>query len=121
MKRLILVKGRSYSTKRYTAWKGIPFEMEEEAADLLLKTGRFQEIPVEMKGEADDAVKEDGLPRNFFDMTKSELESFAVANDIDLRGCKTKGEILAKLEVYADNVPEAELDFGSPMMEELQE
>lgn len=114
MKKLQLMKGLSYSTMKVSAVKGVPFSIEDDVAEILMKTGRFEEMP-----EEDDTVAgEIEAFKRFADMTKAELETFAATNAIDLWGCKSKADMLAKVEVFAEKA--AEVDFGSPTMEGMQ-
>lgn len=117
MKKLQLMKGLSYSTMKVSAVKGVPFSIEDDVAEILMKTGRFEEMPE----EDDTVVGGTEAPKHFADMTKAELETFAAANNIDLRGCKSKADMLAKASTFAGNAAEGKIDFGSPTMEELQE
>ena len=54
-------------------------------------------------------------------MNKSELETFAAYRNVDIKGCKTKTQIIAALR---EALPAEELEgpiyYGSPTMVDLQ-
>ena len=51
MKKLSLIKGLSYSLRGFSCVKGKPFEVEDELAEQLIGTGRFEEMAMEMSEE----------------------------------------------------------------------
>lgn len=46
MRRLELRQGLSYAVKGFSCVKGVPFDVDDDAARRLLSTGRFEELPV---------------------------------------------------------------------------
>jgi hypothetical protein len=54
-------------------------------------------------------------------MNKSELETFAAYVDVDIKGCKTKAQIITALK---EKLPKEDLEgliyYGSPTMVDLQ-
>lgn len=55
------------------------------------------------------------------EMNKSELETFATYKDVDIKGAKTKADIITKLrEALPPEELEGEIVYGSPTMTELQ-
>ena len=111
MKNLILVKGRTYTRKGFTCSNGTPFFVEnDELAESLLATGRFQNIPIEVNDgeQADNNAEEPGLPSaeeqntpsadDIAKMKKEELIAFAAKHDIDISDCNTNKEKIERIQ-----------------------
>lgn len=116
MKKLVLKTGLSYSTKDLKCIKGSPFVIDDEKAEALLATGRFEEIPAatgddvpfEMGGMSVDNVVTPAM--NDADrggavlsadavagMKKAELAELAAAKGIDISDCKNKEDIVNRI------------------------
>ena len=116
MKKLVLKTGLSYSTKDLKCIKGSPFDIDDEKAEELLATGRFEDVssvygdgvPFEMGGMTVD----DGVPSAMndddkngaalsadvmTDMKKAELIELAAAKGIDISDCKNKEDIVNRI------------------------
>lgn len=112
MKRLCLKVGLSYTMKGFSCKAGIPFDINDEKAAVLLETGRFVEIPPVMGDEVLPGMGivpvGDGTPSDINDdsdgailtadavsnMKKAELERLAAEKDIDISGCRNKEDIV---------------------------
>ena len=131
--RLKLIEGPlSYNgIIRATANKPI-VEVEDEAvAALAMASGYF--INLDAKPDAvEDMETADADPADetgnmqyggklLTEMNKSELETFATYKDVDIKGCKTKNQIISALK---ETLPEEDLEgliyYGSPTMVDLQ-
>lgn len=102
MRRLELRQGLSYAVKGFSCVKGVPFDVDDDAARRLLSTGRFEELPV-----ADDdagGTDSDGSMGNeelsadrIAKLKKPELEALAAERNIDISGCNNNEERAAKI------------------------
>jgi len=118
MKRLCLQKGISYIARGHSFANGIPVDVDDNTAGMLMATGRFVEVAVtEVKGEGTVEVpfpKEDTemqlefsdtqmlsvsetvltelTAKGIDDMKMPELIALAEAKDIDISGCKNNEE-----------------------------
>lgn len=118
MRKLELIKGLSYSMKRFSAIKGEPFSVEDEKADQLMKTGRFKEIVDEVK---EDVVNQEEAPDNAENsphdekpiekMKKEELVEYAEKNGIDISACKNNEERIATIKAAMSDDEEAKVGF----------
>ena len=137
MAALKLISGRSYMYKGYVFKNGYATDVDEADVAHLLNTGCF-----ELKGgkktiekaetDLDDALDETSAETDLDDaqyggklledMNKSELETFATYKNVDIKGAKTKNDIIKKLrESLPAEELEGEIYYGSPTMVELQE
>lgn len=102
MKNLILVKGRTYTRKGFTCSNGTPFFVDDELAESLLATGRFENIPIEENDgeQASDNAEEPSLPSadDIAKMKKDELIAFAAEHDIDISDCNTNKEKIERIQ-----------------------
>ena len=96
MKRLVLKTGLSYSMKGFSCKKGIPFSIEDEKAEKLLKTGRFEEITSEqnLPEQKEPEVSADDIAA----MKKDDLIAFAAEHDIDIENCKNNEERIDRIQ-----------------------
>ena len=96
MKRLELIKGLSYTARGFSCEKGKPFEVSDEEAAKMLKTGRFKEledvIPV-ADGEPGALLSADAVNA----MKKDELLALAEEKGIDISECKNNEERAEKI------------------------
>lgn len=128
MYHLKLIKALSYSGIVSATKKNPDVYVEDSAtADKAVATGYFSLVSTD--GEEEDAEKEaetDTEPfgyggKTLEEMNKSELETFAAYRDVDIKGAKTKADIIAKLRVALDpSELDGEIVYGSPTMQELQ-
>lgn len=103
MKKLVLKTGLSYNTKDLKCIKGSPFVIDDEKAEALLATGRFEDV---------SSVYGDGVPSTMNDvnpngaalsadvmagMKKAELAELAAAKGIDISDCKNKEDIVNRI------------------------
>ncbi len=127
MAALTLIKGRSYMYKGYVFSNGFATDVEEADVAYLMNTGNFEmmggETPPESVEEADVTGETEQYGGKLLDeMNKSELETFAAYRDVDIKGSKSKADIIKKLRA---TLPASELEgkiyYGSPTIVELQE
>ena len=61
MKKLKLIQGLSYAVRGFSCVKGVPFNIEDNIAERLLSTGRFEELQSESadNNETEDDVEPD--------------------------------------------------------------
>lgn len=120
MKRLLLNTGLSYSIRGFSCVKGEPFEVEDELAEQLLATGRFDEQSVidnhaeesdtdnPGTGEEDEqqekpengagAGVEDGLTASkVSQMRNADLLALAEEKNISLEGCSKHDEYVERI------------------------
>jgi len=133
MVHLKLIQGRSYTTLdgaiSATRQKPDVYVKDEAAAREAVASGFFVEVAEESGSAAESAEAPEETPvveaeqegKTLDEMNKSELETFATYRDVDIKGCKTKAEIIEKLRA---ELPAKDLDgiikYGSPTMVELQ-
>lgn len=122
MKRLKLVKGLSFHMMNFCCKKGEPFCVDDEKAEELMATGRFEMLGVvseslktEGNGEPDkkqSPVLEDSQnPKNdntddgaeltaelIEKMKKDELIALAAEKDIDIKDCNNNEERIDKIK-----------------------
>lgn len=96
MKRLELIKGLSYTARGFSCEKGKPFEVSDEEAAKMLKTGRFKELedvlPVSDE-EPGALLSADAVNA----MKKDELLALAEEKGIDISECKNNEERAEKI------------------------
>lgn len=121
MKKLSLIKGLSYSLRGFSCVKGKPFEVEDELAEQLIGTGRFEEMAMEMSEEdvtppagTDPAIPpttppadldHDGKQKQDDELTASkvaklrneELLALAEEKNISLDGCTKHDEYVKRI------------------------
>lgn len=130
MKKLSLIKGLSYSLRGFSCVKGKPFEVEDELAEQLISTGRFEKMEMSEEdvtppADTDPAntlttppadLDPDGKQKQDDELTASkvaklrneELLALAEEKNISLDGC-------AKHDEYVKRINEALnlVDFAS--------
>ena len=137
MAALKLISGRSYMYKGYVFKNGYATDVDEADVAYLMNTGCFElkggrKIIEEAETDLDDALDETSAETDLDDvqyggklledMNKSELETFATYKNVDIKGAKTKNDIIKKLrESLPAEELEGEIYYGSPTMVELQE
>lgn len=121
MKKLSLIKGLSYSLRGFSCVKGKPFEVENELAEQLIGTGRFEEMAMDMSEEdvtppadTDPAIPPtappvdldpDGKQKQDDELTASkvaklrneELLALAEEKNISLDGCSKHDEYVKRI------------------------
>ncbi len=127
---LRLIKGLSYTGWVSATSKNPDVYVDDEAtAENAVASGYFELIgesssEVTEDTEATEEVEEESLGyggKTLGEMNKSELETFAVYRDVNIKGAKTKADIIARLEAALDAEElEGEIYYGSPTMQELQ-
>ena len=98
MKRLKLNQGLSYPTKGFSCIKGAPFDAEDDLAEKLLGTGRFEEIS-EPALDTDLEAKEisaDDIGR----MKKDELIALAEKYGINIEDCRNNDERAERIQGF---------------------
>lgn len=137
MKHLRLIQGRSYATldgKIKASEQKPDFYTEDEAiAAFAVASGYFKLIEDEGdtssndgEGTGEAAAKSATSSLGYGDktlqeMSKSELETYAAYSDVDIKGMKTKSEIIAKLKESIEGLEDdTVVNYGSPTMTELQ-
>lgn len=95
MKKLVLKAGLSYSAKDLKCIKGNPFDVEDERAMELLATGRFEEI-LEVVIDPLSRVSAYAVAK----LSKADLMKLAEEKNIDISGCKNKGDIVDQINAY---------------------
>ena len=132
MYHLKLIKALSYTgVVNATVKKPDVYVDDKATADAAVATGYFEllgkakeqeqdpEPEVEEKAEEKEPLGYGGKPLS--EMNKSELETFATYKDVDIKGAKTRAQIIAKLEAALDPAElEGDINYGSPTMTELQ-
>ena len=95
MKKVCLKTGLSYAIKGFSCVRGIAVDVEDDIAEKLMRTGRFEitdMLPVSQT--AAPASESADIPS----MKKDELIAFAEAHDIDLEGCKNNNERIERIQ-----------------------
>jgi hypothetical protein len=121
MYHLQLTKALSF-TGIVTATKKNPdvFVEDKATADQAVATGYFKLIEGSEE-TSDDGSKEKEPGKTLEEMTVPELETFAAYYDISLKGITKKADIIAKLKAeLGEEETENEVDYGSPVMADLQ-
>lgn len=135
MKRLKLTKGLSFSMMNFSCKKGEPFCVDNEKAEKLLATGRFEMLGVvdeslktEGKGEpdktqtlafdnsqnpqSDNLDDDDELTAESIEkMKKDELIALAAEKNIDIRDCNNNGDRIEKIKEVLGLVASGSLGF----------
>ncbi len=132
MKKLVLNKGLSYSIRGFSCVKEKPFEVEDELAEQLLKTGRFtelqavaaEEIPFMPQGEETDETpvdtenqevdkepEEELTAAKVAKMRNEELIALAERKGINLDGCKKHDEYAERIQGALGLVDFSELNW----------
>ena len=96
MKRLELIKGLSYTARGFSCEKGKPFEVSDEDAAKMMKTGRFKELEDLIPVSDDDTgvqLSADAINA----MKKDELVALAEEKGIDISECKNNEERAEKI------------------------
>lgn len=95
MRNLELIKGLSYSMKGFSCIKGNPVSVEDDVAEKLLATGRFEEAAVAaVVSEGEREVSADDIAA----MKKDDLIAFAAVHDIDISDCKNNEERIERIQ-----------------------
>ena len=127
--RLKLIEGPlSYNGIIRATAKNPIVEVEDEAvAELAMASGYFINLdarePSEVPEEPEEVEEEQLLygGKLLSEMNKSELETFAAYVDVDIKGCKTKAQIITALkEKLLKEDLEGLIYYGSPTMVDLQ-
>lgn len=109
---LKLVKGRSYTMNGFSCNRDVPFSIEDDKADILLKSGRFEQLD-EIENSDDDVDDgSDKEPSDIDSMKVEELRKYASENEIDITGLKKKDEILEVIR-RSKNTPVDDVDFDA--------
>ena len=96
MKRLTLIKGLSYTARGFSCEKGKPFDVSDEEAAKMMKTGRFKEVEEILPD--DDAAPDVPLSADAINaMKKDELVALAEEKGIDISDCKNNEERAEKI------------------------
>lgn len=96
MRNLELKKGLSYSMKGFSCIKGNPVSVEDDIAEKLLATGRFEEVAV-----AEAPISENKREVSADDiaaMKKDDLIAFAADHNIDISDCKNNEERIERIQ-----------------------
>lgn len=117
MKRLKLTKGLSFSMMNFSCKKGKPFCVDDEKAEKLLSTGRFEMLEV-VCGNTNDG-EEPGKPDDGAEptaeliekMKKDELITLAAEKDIDIKDCNNNEERIEKIKEALGLVSFGSLEF----------
>ncbi|MCR5788622.1 MAG: hypothetical protein K6G83_01925 [Lachnospiraceae bacterium] len=129
---LRLIKGLSFSgIVKATAKNPDVYVNDEATANQAVATGYFELVDSIPDGETESSPEpipepeeEENLGyggKTLGEMNKSELETFATYRDVNIKGAKTKAEIIAKLEAALDpSELEGKIYYGSPTIQELQ-
>lgn len=95
MRNMELKKGLSYSMKGFSCIKGNPVSVEDDVAEKLLATGRFEEVAVAaVVSEGESEVSADDIAS----MKKDDLIAFAAVHDIDISDCKNNEERIERIQ-----------------------
>ncbi len=135
MKRLKLIKGLSFCMINFSCKKGEPFCVDDEKAEELLSTGRFEMlgvvgeglkteedgkpdknkslVPEEPQNPKNDNTEDGGeLTEELLDkMKKDELIALAAEKGIDIKDCNNNEERLEKIKEALGFVSFGSVDF----------
>lgn len=100
MKKICLKKGLSYTTSWFSCMKGIPVEVEDDVAERLMGTGRFEIVDMEHGDPAPTVVSY--ASADIRSMKKDEIVAFAKDHGIDIEGCKNNGERIERIKRELD-------------------
>ncbi len=131
MYHLKLINALSYTGVVSASKRHPDVYIESQAtADEAVATGYFKLVGVtedvngtdDGNAEAEQAEESLGYGgKTLEEMNKSELETFATYRDVDIKGAKTKADIIARLRASLDEAElEGEIYYGSPTIQELQ-
>lgn len=102
MKRLRLIQGLSYAMKGFSCVKGALVDVEDDLAEKLLETGRFdQESEPESELELvtnEGAGKEEPSADAIAMMKKGELIALAEERGINIEDCKNNDERIERIQ-----------------------
>lgn len=96
MKKIVLKIGLSYSTKDLKCKKGSPFDVEDDVAEKLMATGRFEELQADIS--APDQEEKPTNIDNISSMKKEELIAYAAAHGISIEDCKNNEERVERIK-----------------------
>ena len=132
MYHLKLIKALSYTgVVKATSKRPDVYVDDEATANAAVASGYFMLVTSGAQENTSNASEETaGEPETkplgyggkpLSEMNKLELETFATYKDVDIKGAKTRAQIIAKLEAALDpSELEGDIYYGSPTMQELQ-
>ncbi len=91
---------------------------DKDIAEKAIATGYFKMINDETSEDIKEASEKS--EKTLEKMNVSELETFAAYNDISLKGISKKADIINKLKSELNIEDTDIIDYGSPVMTELQ-
>lgn len=100
MRKVCLKTGLSYVAKGISCRKGKVVDVEDDVAEKLMKTGRFEAVdtaPIDPESAAPE-----GKSANITSMKKDELIAFAEAQGIDVSDCKNNEERIQRIQSGMD-------------------
>lgn len=100
MRKVCLKTGLSYVAKGISCRKGKVVDVEDDVAERLMKTGRFE--TVDAAPMDDESVAPEGKSANITSMKKDELIAFAEAHGIDVSDCKNNEERIQRIQSGMD-------------------
>lgn len=100
MKKVCLKAGLSYVAKGVSCMKGKAVDVEDNVAERLMKTGRFEIMDVE--SVVPEFVAPAGNSVNITSMKKEELIAFAEEHGIDVADCKNNEERIHRIQSEMD-------------------
>ncbi|WP_300781938.1 hypothetical protein [uncultured Acetatifactor sp.] len=109
MKKICLKSGLSYAAKGFSCIKGIPVDVEDDVAEKLMGTGRFEIADEGL--EASEPTDGGSAPADIRSMKKDELIAFAEAHGIDIEGCNNNGERVSRIQDALDVMGFAQADY----------
>lgn len=120
MYHLKLIKGLSYKGVVEATKKNPDVYTDDKAtAEEAVASGYFKLVESEIEERNDISSEING--KTLSEMNVSELETFAAYKGINLKGITKKADIISKIreEISAEEL-EGEIEYGSPIMTELQ-
>lgn len=96
MRKVCLKTGLSYVAKGISCRKGKVIDVEDDVAERLMKTGRFETVDA-VPMDPESAAPE-GKSANITSMKKDELIAFAEAHGIDVADCKNNEERIKRIQ-----------------------
>lgn len=133
MKKVELLKGRSYMGNGIKAVRGKVLLVDDEKAKGLLQTGLFRISDVSVQGVENEPEKwnrEEALQSlsdlssasfkrmNFERMKTAELEAFASKHEIDISGCRNNAERIELIKAIISNEDEKKPEENMLNMDE---
>lgn len=100
MRKVCLKTGLSYVAKGISCRKGKVVDVEDDVAERLMKTGRFETVDA-VPMDPESAAPE-GKSANITSMKKDELIAFAGAHGIDVADCKNNEERIQRIQSEMD-------------------